>query len=172
MGIACVAGGTSPSPPALEIDFCRDYFSSPDVARDTHVGGRRATVPTGFFRDILIGLGGVDYLNGHAAADLILGNDGSDALDGDYSPDYVHGGAGNDLIWGRNGHDRLWGGPGFDTLYGDERFAEDTNGGDEIISIEDDGVADEIDCGGRWDRVVARPNNAVTDCERVIRIAR
>jgi Ca2+-binding RTX toxin-like protein len=127
----------------------------------------------GQFRDILIGLGGDDYLNGHAAADLILGNDGNDTLDGDYSPDYVQGGPGDDLLWGRNGHDRLWGGLGYDRLYGDAAFDDDTDGPDEIISVEDDRVADEIDCGRRWDRVVARPNDDVhADCERVVWIAR
>jgi Ca2+-binding RTX toxin-like protein len=131
------------------------------------------SVSTGFFRDILIGLGGNDVLTAHAAADMILGNDGNDHLDGDFSPDYVLGGPGNDYVWGRNGHDRLWGGHGFDRLYGDEEFVEDTDGRDEIISVEDDGVADEIECGRRRDRVVARPNDVVRpDCERVIRIAR
>lgn len=94
----------------------------------------------GRFRDILIGLGGDDYLNGPAAADLILGNDGDYTLDCDYSPDDVHGGPDDDLLRGRNG---------------------------------DDGMADEIDCGLRRVRVVARPKNEVhANCERVVWIAR
>jgi serralysin len=129
--------------------------------------------PDGQVRDILVGLDGDDYLNGHAAVDLIWGNDGNDQLDGDYSSDNVHGGPGNDEIWGRNGLDRLWGGRGLDTLYGDQEFFRSTDGRDEILSIEDDRVADKIDCGAAWDRVVARPNDWVArDCERVIRISR
>jgi Ca2+-binding RTX toxin-like protein len=128
----------------------------------------------GQFRDILIGLGGNDSpLNGHAGADLILGNEGDDKVDGDLSPDNVHGDPGNDFVWGGSGHDRLWGGSGLDTLYGDREFFGAADGRDEIISVEDDGVVDEIDCGPRWDRVVARPNDEVADdCERVIWIAR
>jgi hypothetical protein len=67
----------------------------------------------------------------------------------------------------------VWGGLGLDTVHGD--WADDflSHGRDEIISIEADGVADQIDCGRRRDRVVARPNDMVApDCERVIRIAR
>jgi Ca2+-binding RTX toxin-like protein len=128
----------------------------------------------GQFRDVLIGLSGNDApLNGHAGADLILGNDGNDKLDGDLSPDSVHGGPGNDFIWGGSGHDRLWGGSGLDTIYGDRERPNTSDGRDEIISIEDDRVSDRIDCGPRWDRVVARPNDRVADdCERVIWIAR
>jgi Ca2+-binding RTX toxin-like protein len=127
----------------------------------------------GQIRDILVGLGGDDYLNGHAAADLILGNDGNDALDGSFSPDHVQGGRGHDQIWGDTGHDRLWAGFGFDTLYGDREQGDPNDGRDEIIAIEADGVVDRIDCGGQWDRVVARSNDWVApDCERVIRIAR
>ena len=109
----------------------------------------------GQFRDILIGLGGNDFLNGHAAADLILGNEGDDTLDGDLSPDNVHGGPGNDFIWGGTGHDRLWGGSGLDTLYGDREQPHVSDGRDEIISIENDGEVDLIYCGSRRDRVVA-----------------
>ena len=127
---------------------------------------------TGLFRDVLVGLGGDDYLNGGELSDTILGNEGDDELNGEFSPDNLLGGSGDDTIWGHYGHDRLWGGLGLDKLHGDWLTADPSDGRDEIISIEDDGVRDQIYCGRRRDRVVARPNDLVYNCERVIRISR
>jgi Ca2+-binding RTX toxin-like protein len=120
----------------------------------------------GHFRDILVGLGGDDYLNGHALGDFVWGNEGDDRLDGDLSPDFVLGGPGDDQLWGRAGLDRLWGGAGFDEIYGGP-------GDDELISITADNRADMLDCGehaGDRDRAIVRTGDTVSGCERVIRI--
>ena len=120
----------------------------------------------GWFRDVLVGLGGNDYLNGHANADTLWGNEGNDTLDGGHSPDLLLGGSDADWLIGYFGNDRLWGGFGLDTLEGRDHD-------DELFSLEDDGEADVIDCGAGRDWVVVRPNDLVRPgCERMIRIAR
>jgi Ca2+-binding RTX toxin-like protein len=118
--------------------------------------------------DLILGLSGDDYLNGHTDGDILWGNEDDDTLLGDYGPDLLLGGSGIDLLMGESGNDRLWGGFGPDTFHGGDHD-------DELISIEADGEIDHITCGSGRDRVIARPDDVVTDpleCERVIRIAR
>ena len=71
-------------------------------------------------------------------------------------------------LMGNTGNDRAWGGAGLDDLNGGD-------GDDELISIENDGLIDLIDCGEGRDRVIARANDSVDPaggCERVILITR
>jgi len=118
------------------------------------------------YRDLLVGLGGDDKLFSHTLQDMLWGNDGNDMLFGGHGPDLLLGGSGNDMVYGDGGDDRLWGGLGFDEMHGGDR-------NDELISIENDGEPDEIDCGLGRDRAVIRPNDVVIGgCERVIRITR
>ncbi len=119
----------------------------------------------GHFRDLLVGLSGNDYLNGHAFPDMLWGNEGEDVLDGSHGPDLLIGGAHSDQLLGQGGDDRLWGGSGLDYLDGGEHD-------DELISVANDHEVDVIDCGDGRDRAVVRPNDTVQNCERVIRIAR
>jgi Ca2+-binding RTX toxin-like protein len=65
----------------------------------------------------------------------------------------------------KGGRDRLWGGLGEDLLQGG-------SDNDEIISIAADGQVDVIDCGLGRDRAVAKPEDSVVNCERVIRVPR
>lgn len=116
-------------------------------------------------RDLIVGLGGNDTLNGHAYPDILWGNEDDDYLDGDYGPDLLLGGPGQDFLYGGKSLDRLWGGLGLDHLVGGEH-------NDEIISLDQDGLPDVIDCGPGRDRavVVAGEDVDVTNCEIVIRI--
>jgi Ca2+-binding RTX toxin-like protein len=116
-------------------------------------------------RDLIVGLGGNDTLNGHAYPDILWGNDGLDVLMGGHGPDLLLGGPGDDSIDGEAGNDRLWGGIGEDVLLGGRH-------NDEIISLDQDGLPDVIDCGPGRDRavVVAGEDVDVTNCEIVIRI--
>jgi Ca2+-binding RTX toxin-like protein len=114
-------------------------------------------------RDLLVGLGGDDFLRAHGSADMLWGNEGNDYVDGDLSPDHVLGGPGDDWLFGGYGLDRLWGGAGLDHF--DGGF-----GDDELISITADGVADVLDCGPGRDRAIVRTGDSVARCERVIRI--
>lgn len=120
--------------------------------------------------DLILGFSGLDYLNGHTDGDILWGNEDNDRLLGDYGPDLLMGGSGVDLLMGQSGNDRLWGGFGADTLEGGMHD-------DELISIEDDGMVDQITCDAGFepglDRVIARWNDFITDepaCERIIRI--
>jgi Ca2+-binding RTX toxin-like protein len=120
----------------------------------------------GHFSDFLVGLGGDDYLNGHAFPDMLWGNADNDTLDGDLGPDRLLGGTGADMLIGEGGNDRLWGGAGRDDLQGRE-------GDDEILSIENDRVADEVSCGAGRDRAIVRPEDVIVGgCDRVIIIRR
>ncbi len=123
-------------------------------------------------RDFVDALAGNDYLNGHVNADMLWGNAGIDRLEGDTGPDRLLGGPDDDTVWGGEGLDRLWGGWGLDILSGDGGSSPADAGADVILSIENDGVADQIDCGPGRDRAVIRPTDSVTGCERVVRIAR
>jgi Ca2+-binding RTX toxin-like protein len=120
---------------------------------------------SGHFTDFLVGLGGNDYLNGHAFPDILWGNEGNDMLDGDLSPDLLMGGSDDDRLVGNGGNDRLWGGAGADDLEG-------SVGVDEILSIEYDLAVDHIDCGTGSDRAIVRPEDTTFGCERVIVIRR
>ena len=57
------------------------------------------------FADVLIGDGGINYIDGNGGGDLIFGLDGIDVL---------HGGAGDDQIWGGTARDYIYGDEGFD----------------------------------------------------------
>ena len=106
--------------------------------------------------------------DGHAGADLLWGNEGNDVLDGDHGPDLLLVGPDDDLLMGNTGNDRAWGGAGLDDLNGGA-------GDDELISIENDGLVDLIDCGEGRDRVIVQANDSVDPaggCERVILITR
>jgi Ca2+-binding RTX toxin-like protein len=119
----------------------------------------------GHFRDLLVGLGGDDYLNAFAFPDILWGNDGDDDLYGNSGPDLLLGGPGNDELLGEGGDDRLWGGTGLDHLGGGEDH-------DQLFSAANDRQADVVDCGPGRDRAIARPNDVVLNCERVIWISR
>ena len=87
---------------------------------------------------------------------MLWGNAGNDRLEGDTGPDRLLGGPDDDTVWGGEGLDRLWGGWGLDILSGDGGSSPADEGADDILSIENDGVADEIDCGPGRDRAVIR----------------
>jgi Ca2+-binding RTX toxin-like protein len=119
----------------------------------------------GHFRDLLVGLTGNDSLNGFAFPDIIWGNEDDDDLYGNSGPDFLLGGPGHDELLGEGGDDRLWGGTGLDHLAGGENH-------DQLFSVAKDREVDVVDCGPGRDRAIARPNDVVLNCERVIRISR
>lgn len=70
--------------------------------------------------NMLVGLGGDDYLTGGSVSDTLLGGDGSDNLDGAEGADLLSGDAGGDMIEGGTGADSLFGGADSDNLAGGE----------------------------------------------------
>jgi Ca2+-binding RTX toxin-like protein len=66
-------------------------------------------------RDVIVGLGGGDFLTGGPGNDVICGGDGRDWLDGGKGKDTLFGEAGSDALTGGTGKDRCEGGKGNDT---------------------------------------------------------
>jgi Ca2+-binding RTX toxin-like protein len=114
---------------------------------NTLYGGRGA--------DVLSGRGGADRLEGgphlfarRGSDERIYGGAGDDFLGGSGGDDLLRGGRGNDELRAGNGRDLLVPGPG-----ADRAFAGAAN---DLIRARD-GAADEIDCGGGWDRLTNDP---------------
>ncbi len=91
----------------------------------------------------VVGLAGVDRLNGSSGNDSILtkaGNDtvfsnaGNDTVKAGKGDDFVDGGADNDVLWGDLGNDTVAGGAGDDAIYGDNPAR---SGGNDVISGND-----------------------------------
>jgi Ca2+-binding RTX toxin-like protein len=123
--------------------------------------------------DLLRGFGGSDMLAGGGGDDEILGGlmrtgeTTNDRLRGGYGSDDLHGGGGPDLLRGGPGRDRLFGRYGRDVLYGGPgRDAMSAGpGNDRLRAL--DGLAEQLDCGGGWDRVRHDVFDSLArDCER------
>lgn len=69
-------------------------------------------------RNVALGFGGADVVNGSQSADLIFGDGGDDQLYGDGGDDILVGGLGADVVNGGPGDDTLVGGGGNDVLIG------------------------------------------------------
>lgn len=67
-------------------------------------------------RNLVIGLGGDDALDGGDEQDRLVGGTGNDALVGGPGADVLVGGDGSDTLTGGDGNDRLRGGQGDDTI--------------------------------------------------------
>lgn len=96
---------------------------------DSITGDGQDNVLWGFLgSDILVGLGGVDELNGGEDNDIIYGDDtarsdsfseaGDDTIYAGNGDDSAYGGAGNDTIYGEDGSDAIYGDSGSDYLLG------------------------------------------------------
>ena len=96
---------------------------------------------------------------GTREADTLSGSTHHDRIAGMEGDDIILGFLGDDQIYGDEGNDTLYGYDGTDTIYGDE--------GNDIISVEDDGTRDTVDCGqGRKDKVWFDEGlDVVTRCE-------
>jgi Ca2+-binding RTX toxin-like protein len=115
---------------------------------------------------------------------VLWGRAGSDRLYGGRHGDLLYGGPGDDLLWGGRASDLLVGmgdgrerrvprRPGSDELdeMGAGRDRAYLGPGNDIATVEADGVRDVIDCGpGRHDEVFfgeADPLDEFIDCETV-----
>jgi Ca2+-binding RTX toxin-like protein len=114
--------------------------------------------------DALFGRGGNDELEGgrrrspETTNDRLHGGPGSDTLNGGGGNDLLRGGLGPDQLFGFYGRDVLYGGPGLDLMGGGL-------GNDRLRAR--DGLAEQIDCGGGWDRVRHDVIDFLaTNCER------
>jgi Ca2+-binding RTX toxin-like protein len=104
---------------------------------------------------------GTDSLTAGDAADVVTGDDGNDTIFGGGGHDQMSGGDGNDRMNGGPGDDVLQAGLGLDRLAGED-------GSDNLGSR--DGLADNVACGGGFDRVDADTFDQVADdCESVTR---
>ena len=96
--------------------------------------------------NILIGLEGLDRLNGKDGDDQIEGGAGNDVLVGGGGADVLLGGEGADIIGGRTGDDDIDGGAGADVIVG--QLGNDViDGGDGADKI-NGGVGDDVLRGG------------------------
>jgi hypothetical protein len=134
--------------------------------------------------DTAYGGDGPDTIGGESGQDTLNGGGGADTLVGGKSDDSSTSESPNqDTINGGNGPDQIQGGFGVDTIiasYGDDEVRDGSYqdgvtdnilGGpdnDTIESFNFTAVADQVDCGGGTDRVIADHLDVVSDdCERV-----
>jgi hypothetical protein len=68
-------------------------------------------------RDVIVALGGSDFISGGPGNDVICGGDGRDFLVGSPGNDTLLGQAGSDALAGAKGKDRCDGGKGNDSTY-------------------------------------------------------
>lgn len=120
-------------------------------------GSTRAYL-SGALRDVLVGTAANDPPHaGTAAHEVIIGLNGADDL---------HGAGGTDVVIGGLGADTVSGDIDQDVLIDDDGTPGDTiNGGDGddyIFAI--DNAADNIDCGGGFDRVYVDVADILTNC--------
>lgn len=107
------------------------------------------TAAGGSGTDELISLG--------TGADILVGDQGNDTLAGGPGNDDLRGGEGNDVMRGEAGDDKLQGSSGADTFEGGD--------GNDALSSQD-GVADQVTCGGGTDTVQGdTADNINADCE-------
>jgi hypothetical protein len=167
-----------PRPPAFTRTTSRD---------DRLVGGPHGDEIYGDRgRDVLVGRGGADCLNGGADdgftgpddhfaaprpdADRLRGGKGHDELVGGVSRDVLRGGRGRDRLYGESGRDLLIGGRGDDYLEGygyaasPDRYR--AGPGDDHVDSQD-GVVQTVDCGPGRDAILADRRDRLTGCERV-----
>ena len=98
---------------------------------------------------------------------------GDDVIFAGVGAQVINGGAGNDSIEAGFGDDNIVGGPGRDVIAAD--FTGSQCGllqsctiphGNDVVDVRD-GEADTVDCGVGEDRVVADPQDTVSNCETV-----
>jgi Ca2+-binding RTX toxin-like protein len=130
-----------------------------DVCRGTN-GPDRMIGQKGGFEDIN-GMGGNDTIYGNGsngAFDVLRGGDGNDRIIGGFGQTRIYGDAGNDYIQASERYDRIQGGSGSDTVK--------AGGANDVLGMRD-GQKDRVDCGGgNLDRVLADPQDVLTNCER------
>jgi hypothetical protein len=85
--------------------------------------------------DFITGGPDADTIHGGSGTDTIQGNDGDDIITGDSDNDNIRGGNGNDLIEGNNGDDSLYGDAGNDVIRAQNGndFADGGDGSDFIL---------------------------------------
>jgi Ca2+-binding RTX toxin-like protein len=129
--------------------------------------------------DTLDGLGGMDDIFGYGGGDTIYGRAGYDLVFGYGGADVLYGGGGPDEIMGDDGvteagDDFLYGGAGGEYRMNPGGGADRVWGGlgDDVISLQDDGEPDVVDCGEGRDKVYLGTEvdlDTLHNCERVIR---
>ncbi|MGZ8667348.1 MAG: calcium-binding protein [Solirubrobacterales bacterium] len=103
----------------------------------------------------------IENVAGGMLRDVIIGNGGSNLLEGGDGDDRLLGRGGPDGLLGGDGADSLGGGKGRDSLEG-------ASGADRVGSR--DGGPDQVSCGSGLDRVKAdRADQTGADCDRVAR---
>ena len=85
---------------------------------NTDGGATTATPNNDGVTELIVGLAGVDLLQGDARSDFLYGGDDGDTLNGNGGVDTLYGGAGGDQLSGGEGVDTLYGGIGNDFLDG------------------------------------------------------
>jgi Ca2+-binding RTX toxin-like protein len=109
---------------------------------------------------------------GAAMAVTITGTPGNDSLRGTDDPDTLDGLGGMDDIFGYGGNDKIYGRAGYDLLTGDGGADRVWGGlGNDVISLQDDGEPDVVDCGAGRDKVYFGTEvdlDTLHNCERVI----
>lgn len=106
--------------------------------------------------DVLVGNNRANSLDGRAGNDEIYGGAGDDGLNGGAGNDSLFGEVGDDILYGDVGDDVLDGGPNADRFSGAE--------GNDII-VNDDGVAETVDCGDGIDDAEPDPLDTLVGCE-------
>jgi Ca2+-binding RTX toxin-like protein len=121
----------------------------------------------------------VESIVGGAGADILAGSAVANWLDGGHGADLLTSGAGNDLLlggrhtdrcpptacWpdrGQSGRDRIRPGSRRDNIFGGP--------GNDILRTRDS-RAEDVHCGGGWDRVLPDPffDGVKDGCERILR---
>lgn len=116
----------------------------------------------------VIGGSGTDVLVGNGAGNTLTGNAGDDELFGGAGGDTLLGGGGRDLLVGDVGDDALYGGTGNDDLDGGADTDLFFGGAGDDGFINDDGVAETVDCGaGTLDDPEPSANDTFVACELI-----
>jgi Ca2+-binding RTX toxin-like protein len=100
----------------------------------------------------MLGLAGVDFMDGGAGNDTLLGGADPDEIDGGDGKDTISGGDGPDTLGGGADADKIRGGPGADTFNHDAADGNDRYviaAGDVPAAMNEDYV-----CGGGRDTIV------------------
>ena len=131
------------------------YLVTNSVPPNSLCRGRFATVSgtTGTSgRDVIIGTGGRDRIDGGAGSDIICSRGGADVIDAGSGADWVNAGWGSDVIRGGDGDDVIFAGPGLDNVEGGggNDVIRGGRGGDRIVG---NGGNDTLYGGDRQDRI-------------------
>lgn len=125
------------------------YASGGSVGFTLTISDTDDTVFGSSSRDVIMMMGGSDWVEGGDGADDLNGNVGDDHVDGGAGDDTLHGGKGNDTVIGGAGRDYMAGDLGDDLLLGgadDDTYYYALNNGND--TIDDTTGANVFQCDG------------------------